>query len=170
MQRHPIRTPLCERRGTTAALACVAAVCAFACRTTTESSTAAAPPVVVSRFTVARAWQLWDRGTCVGHVVWHQDANDPERGFFNVSNAEHQVLGMIDEHNRAWRYRPHQREPEWLGTGTVLEGSRMIIGASGTSELFRIALDELAPAAAASSARTIPIAPSSDVVAPRPRR
>jgi len=125
---------------------------------------------VVSHFHVARAWQLWDGGACVGHVVWHQDASEPERGFFNVSNAEHQVLGMIDEHNRAWRYRPHQREPEWLGTGTVLEGSRLILGASGTSELIRIALDDLAPAAAASSARAVPIAPPKGAETRSPRR
>ena len=38
-----------------------------------------------------------------------------------------QDLGMIDTLGRAWRYRPHTREAEWLTTGTVVQGALAMV-------------------------------------------
>jgi hypothetical protein len=61
--------------------------------------------------------------------VRFEDESAPEHTFFSVRNERHQELGMIDRLGRAFRYRPHERDPEWLGTGTVLDGTRRILGA-----------------------------------------
>jgi hypothetical protein len=50
---------------------------------------------------------------------------------------------MIDLQGRAWRYRPHRREPEWLGTGTILKGARLVLGGGAASRMVEIGLEKL---------------------------
>jgi hypothetical protein len=52
-----------------------------------------------------------------------------------VQNVLQQELGRIDGLGRAWRHEPHEREPLWVGTGTVIEGARAILGASPNAVL-----------------------------------
>lgn len=117
---------------------------AAACRTTTTSSPPGADNVFVTRTNAVRAWELWEGGKCLGSTVRYADPHHLGQGFFSVRNRDQQDLGMIDIEGRAWRYRPHQREPEWIGTGTVLEGARRILDAGERAELIEIGLEMLA--------------------------
>jgi hypothetical protein len=50
---------------------------------------------------------------------------------------------MVDFEGRAWRYRLHEEELEWLGTGTVVEGVRRILGTSALALLESAELGSL---------------------------
>jgi hypothetical protein len=89
---------------------------------------------------VSRTWRIVENGNVVGILVEFEERDGP-RGFFSVRNPEHQELGLIDEHGRWWRYRPHAEEPEWLGTGTIVEGARKILNLSPTAELLEVGLE-----------------------------
>lgn len=105
-----------------------------ACRTETVSS----PVVEESRVTTAPAgtvWEVRERGALVGYVVRFREPGDDGRTFFSVRNPSHQELGLVDEHGRAYRYHPHEREPEWLGSGTVLDGVARILDLGEGAEL-----------------------------------
>lgn len=52
-----------------------------------------------------------------------------------------QDVGQIDALGRWWQYVPHQAEPQLLGTGTVLEGVRQLMGCAG--EPLLVSLEEL---------------------------
>lgn len=92
-----------------------------------------------------RAWEVQDNGHPAGTLVRYADADHPERGFFSVRNLEQQVLGIVDLQGRAWRYRPHEHDPEWLGTGTVAQATSWILGCSEGCVLVEVPLDSLAP-------------------------
>jgi len=98
---------------------------------------------VATRGTPARAWEVHDEGRVVGSIVKYEDAEQPSRGFFSVRNADHQVLGIVDLDGRAWRYRPHVKDAEWLGTGTVAQSASRILGCSESCELREIPLRDL---------------------------
>lgn len=91
----------------------------------------------------ARAWELVQDGRVVGVVVEFEE-NAGERHFFSVRNPDQQELGMVDEHGRAWRFVPHSDEPEWLGTGTVLEGARRVLQLDPEAAAFEVGLETLA--------------------------
>jgi hypothetical protein len=112
-----------------------------ACRTSTSSAPPSTPPVTVSRAQPVSAFELWEDGRLLGFVVRFEDATAPEKAFYSVRNREHQALGLIDLEGRAWRYRPHQREPEWQGTGTVLHGAQRILDGSAAATLIEVELD-----------------------------
>ena len=76
------------------------------------------------------------------------EETDGTRYFFSVRNAHQHELGLVDSFGRAYRYRPHQEEPEWLGTGTVEEGVRRILELSEEALLEPVALEDLTEAAA----------------------
>lgn len=139
------------RRAATLTTLCLVALAA--CRTTTHTTNAIPSEAVVATGHVAGIWQVVDDGRTVGFLVRFEDEAAPERSFFSVRNERHQELGMIDRLGRAFRYRPHERDPEWLGTGTVLDGARRILGA-GT------ALEELDRPAGADAATPLPDAGS----------
>lgn len=89
-----------------------------------------------------RAWEVVEAGRVVGVLVEFEERGG-ERRFFSARNPEQQELGMIDEQGRAWRYRPHASEPEWLGTGTVSEGVRRILELGTGAELLEVTLEVL---------------------------
>ena len=91
-----------------------------------------------------RAWRLAEGTATLGYVVCFEDPSDAERTFFSVRNELQQDLGLIDRRGRFFRYRPHRREPEWLGSGTVLEGARRILDAGPESELVEVRVADLA--------------------------
>lgn len=71
---------------------------------------------------------MWESGRCLGAVVRFEEQAASERAFYSVRNPEGQEIGIVDLHGRVWRYRAHETEPEWLGTGTVFEGALKILG------------------------------------------
>jgi hypothetical protein len=90
---------------------------------------------VVMRSEAVFAWELRDAGSVVGYVVRFQTGETVSKVHYSVRNEHRQELGIVDADGRAWRYRAHQREPEWLGTGTVTNGARLILGASERAEM-----------------------------------
>jgi hypothetical protein len=126
---------------------------AAACRTTTTSSPTNLDSAVIVRAMPHDAWQVLDGERLVGWVVRYETAVAGDRAYFSVRNVHQQELGVVDLDGRAWRYRAHQREPEWLGTGTIAGGARGILGASEKAELVQVELDRLGETAAASAPR-----------------
>jgi hypothetical protein len=99
----------------------------------------------------ARAWRLVHDDHTLGYVVLFVDRDAPQRidhQFFSVRNPWQQDLGTVDALGRAWRFVPHEEEPRWLTTGTLLEGAQAILEAHAASTLEELPLAALgAPAA-----------------------
>jgi hypothetical protein len=113
------------------------------CRTHVQRSEADTVALEAAMSHAARAWELVQDGRVVGVVVEFEE-NAGERHFFSVRNPDQQELGMVDEHGRAWRFVPHSDEPEWLGTGTVLEGARRVLQLDPEAAAFEVGLETLA--------------------------
>ena len=80
-------------------------------------------------------WALYTRGEEVGRLVRYDSpvaatpsGADGQRVLFAVQNAWGQDIGLVDALGRAWRFRPWSDEPEWVGTGTVIDGARRVLG------------------------------------------
>jgi len=125
------------------AIAVLFVVCASACRTTKTSSPPGLAEAVVLRSSATRAWDVIDGAQRAGSIVRFEEPGTNGRAWFSVRNVHAQELGIVDVEGRAWRYRPHQREPEWLGTGTVLAGAGRILSADPTAVLVEISLEEI---------------------------
>lgn len=113
------------------------------CRTEVQQqhpASVTAPDPALAR--PSAAWELVHDGRVVGVVVEFVEGATGRR-FFSVRNAAQQELGMVDQDARAWRYRPHEEEAEWLGTGTVLEGAARILSLEGAAEAYEVPLDTL---------------------------
>jgi hypothetical protein len=121
------------------------------CRSVTTQMPINLESAVATHGDPVRAWEVRDAGVVAGTLVKYFDADHPARGFFSVRNPEQQVLGIIDLDGRAWRYRPHVKDAEWLGTGTVAQGASWILGCSDACEIVEIPLADLAHAAATST-------------------
>ncbi len=93
-----------------------------------------------------RAWRLSSADHTLGYVVLFGDPRAPERVhqvIYSVRNPWQQELGTIDGLGRAWRFVPHQREAEWLKTGTVLGGARAILAAPAEAAFEEIPLEAI---------------------------
>lgn len=112
-----------------------------ACRTTSSETPAGGRDVSVTHSQATRVWQLVQMGEPLGVITRYESDEHPPRTFFLVRNMARQDLGLVDALGRAWRYRPHEREAEWVTTGTVLQGALAILGNTGTGELRELALD-----------------------------
>ncbi|MCZ6597660.1 MAG: hypothetical protein O7B99_08485 [Planctomycetota bacterium] len=121
-----------------ALLGVLAVALSTACRTTQVERRAAPVQPVVRHLAPVRAWDVTAREGVVGRVVQFTSAED---SVYMVQNPWNQDLGMIDQLGRAWRYRPHEREPAWVGSGTILEGAQTILGVEGCR------LEEILPTA-----------------------
>ena len=130
------------RRARAACGVLVAAVAVIACGCRTTSSTHASSPsrVEATRSVATRTWELRDGSEVLGRVVRMESVDAPEHTFFVVQNREGQDLGIVDDLGRAWRYRVHERDPEWIATGTVLQGARAILEAGAHAELVEVGL------------------------------
>jgi hypothetical protein len=126
---------------------------AASCRTTSTSTTPNVSSAVIVRGKPHGAWQVVDADRLVGWVVRYETPDTGERAYYSVRNEHQQELGVVDVDGRAWRYRAHQREPDWLGTGTIAGGARAILGASAGARLEPIALERLGEPATASAPR-----------------
>jgi len=116
-------------------LALLAGCLAAACVTESHSQIAGPKTALVTRTLPTRGWELRDDGRLAGSVLLYSDPEAARMDYYSIRNVEGQVLGLIDLEGRAWRYRLHEEEPEWLGTGTVLEGARRILGTGALSSL-----------------------------------
>jgi len=135
--------------GLRSALAFLIAALAAGCVVTEEENVpmaASGGTAVIVRSAALRAWVVLDAGEEVGAVVLYarpEEEDQPRRQFYAVRNPHGQELGSIDGLGRAWRLVPHQREPDWITTGTVLEGAQAILGSSPDTELLEVPVDEL---------------------------
>ena len=100
------------------------------CMTESRSQLPGPKSAIITRALPERGWEVRDDGRLAGSVLLYADPADEHTGYYSVRNAHGQVLGMVDFEGRAWRYRLHEEQPEWIGTGTVLEGARRILGTS----------------------------------------
>jgi hypothetical protein len=114
-----------------------------ACRTTSTSHAPGPDSVAITRAAPVRAWELWESGRCLGSMVRFEETGNAARAFYSVRNREGQEIGMVDLQGRAWRYRARESEPEWLGTGTVIEGARRILDGTPSADLVEVDLRRL---------------------------
>ena len=91
---------------------------------------------VVTHASAVFAWKLVDGGRMLGYVVRYATGETHSKTWYSVRNEHSQELGIVDADGRAWRYRAHQREPEWLGSGTVTQGASRILDASAVAEMI----------------------------------
>lgn len=123
-----------------------------ACRTEHRSEAADSSRVATEHTQPERAWSVLDAGVVAGYVVLFSDPAapaNPNRQFFSVRNPFQQELGMVDGLGRIWRYQPHQREAQLLGSGTLIDGVRRILDAGAQAELSEVPLASLADGASA---------------------
>jgi len=116
----------------------VLVVAASACETTTTSRIPGPETIEIAQATPSRAWELWSSGRYLGAVVRFETRDDPARFFYSVRNREGQEMGIVDLHGRAFRYRAHVNDPEWMGTGTVFEGARRILDVASAPEPIEV--------------------------------
>jgi hypothetical protein len=75
-----------------------------------------------------RAFDVRRQGELIGLAQRYEADGLPGRGWTVVQNPYGQDLGLLDEHGRAWRYRPFGAEPELLGTFDTAEGIARLLG------------------------------------------
>jgi hypothetical protein len=121
-------------------LACLAPA---ACMTESQSQSPGRKTAIVTRTLPVRGWEVRDDGRLAGSVLLYTEPGHEHTGYYSVRNSQGQVLGMVDFEGRAWRYRLHEEELEWLGTGTVVEGVRRILGTSALALLESAELGSL---------------------------
>lgn len=112
------------------------------CQTRITTTPASAPVVTPTLVRPTRAWEVVQSDRVVGVVVEFDGGSDSHR-FYSVRNAWQQELGLVDGVGRTWRYRPHVREAEWLGSGTIAEGAARVLGIAGELELYEVQLAAL---------------------------
>lgn len=98
-----------------------------------------------TRAVLQETWRVQSGLELQGYVARYTSDETPPRTYFVVRNGERQDVGFIDSFGRAWRYQPHERESEWLTTGTVLQGARAILSASADACLVPADEDGAAP-------------------------
>lgn len=108
---------------------------------------------VVMRSEAVFAWEVREGDRVLGYVVRMQTGEVPSKTHYSVRNEHRQELGLVDADGRAWRYRAHEREPEWLGTSTVTNGARLILGASDEAQMIITDLARLSEKPAKSEAQ-----------------
>ena len=126
-------------------LAPLAAAClAAACATESVRTPAGGIVAVVEHADAAKHLRFETaEGRVLGELVHFQSPEIATVAYWSVRNRHGQELGLVDRLGRAWRRRPHA-EPEWLMTGTVEEGARMILGVPPEALLVEVSLDSLA--------------------------
>lgn len=84
------------------------------------------------------AYEVRADGAMVGQVQRYGDATDPQQHYFVVMNPWGQELGIVDGLGRVWRQRPHQEEPEAIGSGPLAEGVQRLLGLDQPVELVAV--------------------------------
>ncbi len=52
-------------------------------------------------------------------------------------------MGIVDLDGRAFRYRAHSIDPEWIGSGPVFDGARRILDAETTPDAVEVDVTRL---------------------------
>jgi hypothetical protein len=116
-----------------------------ACTTTVETAPPGLDQAVVQSAPLERAWLVHDGdGRPAGSLVLYREPSGEQRHLYIVRNVHQQDIGLIDAQGRAYRYRPYA-EPDWVATGTVLEGVCRVLGLGDGAELREVSPDELSP-------------------------
>ncbi|MDF1799784.1 MAG: hypothetical protein P1V81_11460 [Planctomycetota bacterium] len=107
-----------------------------------EQRTSSADPTPAIASLPGEAWTVLDATEAeLGFVVRFEEIMPTQataRAFFSVRNPHGQELGLVDELGRAWRYRPHVHDPDWIGTGSITEGISAILN-DGSDVLLQTA-------------------------------
>ena len=128
----------------TAVLLCVALAPALgACRTTSTTHAPGPASIAITQAIPVRAWELWTSGRCLGAVVRFEARDDSGRFYYSVRNREGQEMGIVDLAGRAFRYRAHSIDSEWIGTGPVFDGARRILDGETTPEAVEVDVTRL---------------------------
>jgi hypothetical protein len=69
-----------------------------------------------------------------GFVVLFEASNSPQEAVYVVRNLYQQDLGIVDAWGRAFRYQPHEDDPEWVGSGSVIRGVQQILSTATRPE------------------------------------
>jgi hypothetical protein len=118
------------------------------CRTTeTRRLNFSEPGGEVRVASLERTWEIRAGDDVVGELVFFESHGPMQDSVFVVRNRWHQDLGMIDALGRAYRYMPHQREPAWVGTGTIAQGAEDILDVGVPCRLVELLLPEPGPRA-----------------------
>lgn len=110
------------------------------CVTTVENAPPHLSSAVIRRGKPTAAWAAVENRVIRGYVVRFEPPCEPERFLYSVRNEHQQDLGVIDSIGRAYRYRPHADEPDWVGSGTVLFGVRRMLGGGPEMQLLSVEL------------------------------
>lgn len=84
------------------------------------------------------AFDVRHAGASVGQVQRYGDANDPQQHYYVVMNPWGQELGIVDGLGRVWQRRPHESEPEAIGSGSLADGVARLLGLAGGVELVAV--------------------------------
>ena len=79
----------------------------------------------------------------IGWLVRFHEDGENGRSFYSVRNQHHQELGLVDTHGRAWRFEPFEKEPNWLGSGSVSDGVSRILSPGSPVILTEKSLTEI---------------------------
>lgn len=139
----------------------VAALLLAGCMTTETRQVSNVARAIVRVGERARMWQVLHEDETVGTVVAFQEAGLAGDAVYVVRNPWGQDLGMIDGLGRAFRYLPHQEEPAWVGSGTVLLGAERILDLEAC-RLIEMEPEEGTPRASPAPALSTPAAPPRD--------
>lgn len=122
---------------------CLAALVLCGCRTTTRSREFSATEAAYgTHLAPDRAWAVRVGADVTGSVVAFRSADG--RTYYSVRDPYHHELGLVDSLGRAWRYRPHQEEAEWIATGSLAVCAAAILGTSEECRLEEIEPEVLA--------------------------
>lgn len=142
MPRTPLRGPQSARRRArlVAAFACalLAALPLGGCRTRRSHAPANMEGGRPQSLRAARAFEVRAEGELAGYLVLYESEGAARDFYYAVQNELRQELGMIDALGRAWRFRAFQREPDWIGTGTVAQGAAAVLGLAGEPALLEV--------------------------------
>lgn len=108
-----------------------------ACSVTTTVQPLSAESAVITPVPAAGQWVVLERGLERGSVVRYAEPGESGRLLYAVRNRWSQDIGLIDAMGRAWRRVPHG-EDRWLGTGTVLDGTRRILDLDESTRLVPV--------------------------------
>ena len=89
-----------------------------------------------------RMFEVQHEGAARGYVVLFEAQASPQDAVYVVRNRHHQDLGVIDALGRAFRYRPHEDDPAWLGSGSVVRGVQRILNTDSLPAMREISLPE----------------------------
>jgi len=87
-------------------------------------------------------FEIQHSGSSRGYVVLFEAAASPRDPVYVVRNTHHQDLGIIDSLGRAFRYRPHEEDPAWLGSGSIARGLQRILDTESMPAMHEIPLPE----------------------------